>query len=68
MNLRKEYFIHPERCTSCNRCIAVCPAMAIGESDTGSLQIDKSTCRRCGACKKICKHRAITSRVRLKFD
>lgn len=65
MNLGKEYFIHPERCTRCDRCMAVCPAMAIELSETGSLQIDKSFCSRCGDCKKVCKQRAITSRVRL---
>jgi MinD superfamily P-loop ATPase len=67
MNLRKEYSIHPERCIRCDRCIALCPVKAIELSETGTLQIERSSCQRCGACKKICKQRAITSRVRLKF-
>lgn len=63
MNLRSDYLIRPERCLRCGRCIAACPAGAIGFSATGELQIEKNKCRRCGACKKVCKQRAIVSRV-----
>jgi ferredoxin len=65
MNLRREYLIRPERCQNCGRCLAACPAGAIGPSATGELQIDREKCRRCGACRKVCRQGAITARVRL---
>ncbi|WP_071882508.1 4Fe-4S dicluster domain-containing protein [Pelosinus fermentans] len=63
----KQYYIHPDRCTRCHRCLAVCPADAIELTETGKAQIRNLKCIRCKACKKVCHQGAISYRVRLQF-
>lgn len=63
----KRYYIHSDRCTACQHCLAVCPTRAIIITETGIPEIENIKCRRCGACKRICKQQAISYRVRLQF-
>lgn len=65
--LLKRYIILEDRCTSCQHCIAACPVGAITLSAQGNPEIQIAKCRRCGACKKACQHRAVTTRVKLRF-
>jgi MinD superfamily P-loop ATPase len=63
----KQYYIRPDRCTHCQRCLAVCPVRAIMMTETSSPEIENQKCKRCGSCKKICKQQAISYRVRLQY-
>ncbi len=61
-----EYFIDPELCTMCGKCLEVCKEKAIlGEKkrpfQTGYLpfEIRKKRCTRCGECIKVCPTGAI---------
>ncbi|QJW48226.1 4Fe-4S binding protein [bacterium BFN5] len=64
----KQYVIDLTHCTHCQRCFAVCPTGAIKITASGAPQIEnQQECKRCGACKKICSHKAISYRVRLQF-
>lgn len=53
------FFIVPERCTGCQRCVEACPVGAIigPRSEPHNLNIEK--CIRCRACYEICKFNAI---------
>ncbi|MEN6411504.1 MAG: 4Fe-4S dicluster domain-containing protein [Veillonellales bacterium] len=63
----KQYYIDPNRCAGCGRCLAICPAKAIKLLATNTMQIQAHKCIRCGSCKKICKRNAVSYRVRLQF-
>jgi len=65
--LLKRYVVLAERCTACQRCLAVCPVGAIELSEAGIPEIQIPKCRRCGACKKICSQQAIINCVKLRF-
>lgn len=65
--LLKRYIVLDDRCTSCQHCMAACPVGAIEWSAQGKPEIQIAKCRRCGACKRSCKYRAITTRVKLRF-
>jgi len=57
--------IHPERCTSCGQCLAVCRFEAIRRSGSGNgnangfLRIDPTACEGCGVCAWVCPEGAI---------
>lgn len=63
----KRYYIHTDRCTGCQQCLAACPARAIIMTETNIPEIQNQKRKRCGTCKKICKQHAISHRVRLQF-
>ncbi|MBP2643007.1 MAG: 4Fe-4S dicluster domain [Firmicutes bacterium] len=67
MNL-KQYQIHADRCSSCYLCRAICPAGAVVVDETGNVTILQKKCTRCGLCKKVCKSKAISYRMRLRFE
>jgi NADH-quinone oxidoreductase subunit F len=51
------YYIDPERCQACLRCLRSCPAQAIsGAKDTIHV-IDQDKCTRCGTCLEVCPPR-----------
>jgi NADH-quinone oxidoreductase subunit F len=48
------FFILPEKCQGCEKCLDVCPEDAIeGEEDMIHV-IDQSSCTRCGKCFEVC--------------
>ena len=46
-----ELSFDPRKCTSCGRCLAVCPARSM---EAGVLRIDRKKCIRCGGCADVC--------------
>lgn len=49
------------KCIGCRACAAACPQGAVRGEDDGSIQIDRSLCRRCFACTRACCSRALSS-------
>lgn len=53
------YYIQPEKCQACTRCLRSCPVGAItGDKDTVHV-IDQEKCIRCGACYEECPFDAV---------
>ena len=53
-----------DKCTGCNKCISVCPAlgacMSVEKTDgQRRIEISGNYCVACGACKKVCPHQAV---------
>ena len=53
-----EFQFDPERCTSCRRCVTVCPYQARTLRE-GEMQVDAAKCRACGICFDACPTGAI---------
>jgi NADH:ubiquinone oxidoreductase subunit F (NADH-binding)/(2Fe-2S) ferredoxin/NAD-dependent dihydropyrimidine dehydrogenase PreA subunit len=53
------FYIVPERCTGCQRCVEVCPTQAITGPRSEIHNLDVEKCIRCRACYEICKFNAI---------
>jgi NADH-quinone oxidoreductase subunit F len=54
-----EYRVLPEKCTGCQRCVAVCPTGAITGPRAEAHNLDPSKCIKCRACYEICRFDAI---------
>ena len=46
---------HESKCTSCGRCLAVCPARSM---ENGRLTLSREKCILCGKCADVCPHDA----------
>jgi NADH-quinone oxidoreductase subunit F len=53
------YFIDPEVCTGCHRCVKACAAGAITGEPKQPHVIDPALCVKCGACYEVCKFEAV---------
>jgi len=51
------YYIDPERCQACLRCLRSCPAQAILGAKNTIHVIDQEKCTRCGTCLEVCPPR-----------
>ena len=56
--VKKGSFFVNDKCTSCKKCITVCPSKCIDYS-MGKAYIKDKHCLRCGLCKENCKSNAI---------
>lgn len=52
--------VNTDLCTSCGRCIAVCPTQAISLSLAGKAVVNTGVCQGCGACAAECPFGAIS--------
>jgi len=54
---------HPERCTHCTACTALCPTGALSaDPDTRELVFDHAKCIICEACLPACSYGALASK------
>lgn len=51
LEIRPTLSFDARKCTSCGRCLAVCPARSM---EGGVLKLDRGKCQRCGRCAQIC--------------
>jgi NADH-quinone oxidoreductase subunit F len=51
------YYIQPERCQACLRCLRECPVAAITGGKNLVHVIDQDTCTKCGTCLEVCPPR-----------
>ena len=54
-----EYRVIPEKCTGCQRCVAVCPTQAITGPRSEPHNLDPSKCIKCRSCYEVCRFDAI---------
>lgn len=54
-----EFYVIPEKCTGCQRCVSVCPTGAITGPRSQPHNLDKDKCIKCRACYEICRFDAI---------
>ncbi|MBN2347160.1 MAG: NADH-quinone oxidoreductase subunit NuoF [Candidatus Aminicenantes bacterium] len=54
-----EYYVIPDKCTGCQRCVGVCPTGAISGPRSEPHNLDKTKCIKCRACLEICRFDAI---------
>jgi len=54
-----EYYVIPEKCTGCQRCVSVCPSGAITGPRSEPHNLDIAKCIKCRACLEICRFDAI---------
>lgn len=57
-----QVFINADICYQCKRCMDICPAEAIRESEDGIFYVDQVRCQRCKACFAVCPLGAIEIR------
>ena len=57
-NLKPVIFVDPEKCVSCHRCIAVCPAKFCNDGSGDYIKLNEQLCIGCGACIEACSHDA----------
>lgn len=50
---RPLFYDEVEKCTSCRRCVRLCPYEA-RSLDTGTMAVDEERCRHCGLCASLC--------------
>jgi NADH-quinone oxidoreductase subunit F len=53
------YYIDPELCKGCSKCVKVCPNDAITGEIKNSFEIDTDKCINCGACVDVCPFKAV---------
>lgn len=53
------FYVSPEICTACGKCLDVCPVNAIAGGERLIHVIDASRCNHCGACETYCSDKAI---------
>jgi NADH-quinone oxidoreductase subunit F len=51
------YYIYPEKCQACMRCLKQCPAQAISGGKRQVHVIDQKKCTKCGTCLEACPPR-----------
>jgi NADH-quinone oxidoreductase subunit F len=54
-----EYYVIPNKCTGCQRCVSVCPTGAISGPRSEPHNLDAAKCIKCRACLEICRFDAI---------
>ena len=54
-----EYYVIPNKCTGCQRCVSVCPTGAISGPRSEPHNLDTAKCIKCRACLEICRFDAI---------
>ena len=54
-----EFYVIPDKCTGCQRCVSVCPTGAITGPRSQPHNLDKDKCIKCRACYEICRFDAI---------
>lgn len=54
-----EYYIDPETCNGCRRCVRVCPVDAISGERKEVHVLDPELCTRCGSCVEKCRQNSI---------
>jgi NADH:ubiquinone oxidoreductase subunit F (NADH-binding)/(2Fe-2S) ferredoxin/NAD-dependent dihydropyrimidine dehydrogenase PreA subunit len=54
-----EYYVIPDKCTGCQRCVSVCPTGAISGPRSEPHNLDIAKCIKCRACLEICRFDAI---------
>ncbi len=55
----KTYYIDPEVCKGCSKCVRVCPNNAISGEIKKPFSIDAEKCIKCGACVSVCPFNAV---------
>ena len=55
---KEGFFIHPELCIGCGRCIPVCPQQCI-RKENGKAVIQQNNCLHCGRCRDVCPTGAV---------
>ncbi|MCK4412493.1 MAG: 4Fe-4S binding protein [Candidatus Eisenbacteria sp.] len=51
------YYIDPEKCQACGRCLRECPAEAIDGGKKMIHIVDQEKCTKCGSCLEVCPPR-----------
>ncbi|MBU4438424.1 MAG: 4Fe-4S binding protein, partial [Acetobacterium sp.] len=53
------FYVSPETCTGCGKCLDVCPVNAVAGGEGLIHVIDVSRCNHCGDCEAVCSDKAI---------
>jgi pyruvate formate lyase activating enzyme len=51
--------IHPEKCSGCGGCLAVCESKALFHNENKKINLEYSKCSHCMACHSICQYGGI---------